>query len=224
MGKIYCITTPSHKRYIGQTINTVEERVRSHELYPECRAIHGAITKYGIDNCIIETLVECPDKLLDFYEINFIAYLGTLCPGGYNIRTGGSKGKHCEDSRERMRQSKLGEKNHNFGKPRSDQCKHNISLAKSGEKHHFYGQTLSQEHKLALSKAHKKTQPELPMYMVYVKPRPDQYQDEGYAIINHPTLKTKYYTSKKMKLNEKYDVAFKYLQSTSAVQRLDVGG
>lgn len=36
-----------------------------------------------------------------------------------------------------MRLSKLGEKNHNFGKPKSDETKIKISLSKSGKNHHF---------------------------------------------------------------------------------------
>lgn len=49
------------------------------------------------------------------------------------------------------------------------------------------------------------------MYLVYIKARPSEYQSEGYAITNHPKCKTKYFTSKKISLNEKYDLALNYL-------------
>ena len=41
------------------------------------------------------------------------------------------------------------------------------------------------------------------MYIVYVKERPSQYQSSGYAILNHPVLKHKYFTSKKLSDEEK---------------------
>ena len=83
-----------------------------------------------------------------------------------------------------MRESKLGEKNHNFGKPRTEETKRAISDAKNGSKHHFYGKELSFEHKLALSKSHT----ELPMYIVYVKARPEHYTSSWYSVVNHPVL------------------------------------
>ena len=108
-----------------------------------------------------------------------------------------------------MRQSKLGSKNHNFGKPRSDETKEKIRISKLGENHHFFGKELSYEHKLNLSKAHKTI--DLPMYLVYLKERPIVYQAEGYAITNHPKGKNKYFTSKKLSLIEKYQLAINYL-------------
>jgi group I intron endonuclease len=225
MGFIYCMTSPSGKQYIGQTIHTVEGRVRAHEKDDGCCALYNAIQLYGIETFKVETLLQCPDKLLNEYETGFIWLYETLCPFGYNIRTGGSNGKHCDESKERMRQSKLGEKNHNFGKPRSAEFKALMKEKKSGANHHFFGKALTQEHKLNLSKAHKHTQPELPMYMVYVKARPEHYCAEGYSIVNHPRLKSKYFTSKKLTLEEKHKLALDYLQSDmGAVQRLDVGG
>ena len=51
------------------------------------------------------------------------------------------------------------------------------------------------------------------MYMVYVKERPETWQGSGYAIVNHPTLKNKYFTTKKLTDKEKYDMAIAYLQA-----------
>ena len=162
---------------------------------------------------IVEVLLETNDELLDEYEKRCIEVYNTLEPNGYNIRTGGSAGVHSIDSRMRMREAKLGEKNHNFGKPRSDEFKQKLSIAKSGEKHHFHGKELSAEHRLALSLAHKKSYPDLPMYVVYVKPRPEQYQCDGFAVVNHPTLKNKYFTAKKYSMDEKLNLAMTYLKS-----------
>jgi hypothetical protein len=50
---------------------------------------------------------------------------------------------HSSESREKMRQSKIGEKNPNFGKPRSEETKRKIRESnigiQAGEKHPFYG-------------------------------------------------------------------------------------
>jgi group I intron endonuclease len=213
MGFIYCITSPSNKIYIGQTIRSVPKRMTEHaKCEGSCILLENAIKKYSLECMKVEILLEVNDEMLDEYETMFINMYNSIEPNGYNIRSGGSsKSAHSELSRERMRTAKLGEKNHNFGKPRSDACKLAISEAKSGEKHHFYGKKFTEDHKLKLAKSHRKSDDVLPMYMVYVKARPEQYQAEGYAIVNHPTLKNKYFTSKKLSLDEKYNLANSYL-------------
>ena len=160
-----------------------------------------------------EIILETNDEHLNMYETQMIKVYNTLEPYGYNIRSGGDASVHSELSCERMRQAKLGDKNPNFGKPRTEEAKLAISAAKSGDKHHFYGKTFSEDHKMKLAISHRKTHGELPMYMVYVKERPAQWQSSGYAIVNHPTLKNKYFTSKKLSDKEKYDLAIAYLQA-----------
>jgi group I intron endonuclease len=212
MGVIYCITFPSGKRYIGQTIRNPQKRFKEHcKCIGSCILLENAIKKYGVDTLQFEVLVKIDRKHLDEYENKFITLFQTIEPHGYNIRSGGSTGIHSEASKQRMREQKLGDKNHNFGKPRSDETKKAISDAKSGEKHHFYQQQLSIEHKLALSKAHKNTHAELPMYVVYVKERPVHYCSNGYAIVNHPILKNKYFTSKYLTESDKLNKALEYL-------------
>jgi len=213
MGVIYKLTSPSGKSYIGQTKRPIEKRMKEHFKCPGyCIALENAIKKYS-DKMEYEVLLEVNDEQLNFYEIRMIQMYDTIEPKGYNIRTGGSVSQHSELSCERMRQAKLGDKNHNFGKPRSDEAKLAISAAKSGDKHHFYGKTLSDEHKIKLALSHRKSHLELPMYMVYVKERPAQWQSSGYAIVNHPILKNKYFTTKKLTDDEKYDLALSYLQA-----------
>jgi len=213
MGFIYRLFSPSGKTYIGQTKRDIEKRRKEHFKCPgSCILLENAIKKYG-DKMEFEILLEVNDEHLDTYEIKFIQLYGSLEPNGYNIRTGGSAGHHNKVSCERMRQAKLGVKNHNFGKPRTDSAKLAISEAKSGEKHHFYGKTLTQEHKVKLAESHRKSHAELPMYLVYVKERPKQYQSEGYAVVNHPTKSSKYFTSKKSSDKEKYESALAYLKN-----------
>ena len=226
MGYIYCLTSPSGKRYIGQTKREITKRFREHiKCVSGCIALNCAIQKYGADAFQFEILLMVNNHLLDEYEVKMIYAYDSLFPNGYNIRTGGcANSKHCEASRNKMRESKLGYKNPNFGKPRSDTDKKAISEAKCGSKHHFYGKTFSYDHKLKLSASHKSDT--LPMYMVKVKARPEHHSGEGYAIINHPSLPTKYFTSKKKSNDEKYSLAFEYLNTGNmdAVQRLNGDG
>ena len=225
MGYIYCITSPSGKQYIGQTERHYEKRFREHcALSNCCILLENAIRKYGKSNMKFEVLMMINNEQLDEYEIKFIQFYNTMEPVGYNIRTGGNKAKHSDASKQRMREAKLGYKNYNFGKPRTDETKLAISTAKSGEKHHFYNKELSVEHKLALSKAHKKSHIDLPMYIVYVKERPAYYTSSGYSVVNHPVLKNKYFTSKKLSDEEKLTKAYEYLNSMNAVQRLNGDG
>lgn len=49
------------------------------------------------------------------------------------------------------------------------------------------------------------------MYMVYVKERPQNYSGDGYAVVNHPLLKNKYFRSKKLTDEEKFKLAMNYL-------------
>lgn len=214
------LTSPSNKIYIGQTTTSLEKRWSQHvycALHKKgnssCRALSNAIEKYGKDAFKVEVLLECQDEELDNFEVEYIAKYNSLCPNGYNIRTGGKAGKHCDESRERMRLSKLGPLNHNFGKPRTDITKQRISEAKSGENHHFFNKTFKDEHKEKLSQAHRKYDETLPMYVTFVPARPEYYQDEGYAVTNYPGFKNKYFVSKKISLEQKKELAINHLNS-----------
>lgn len=222
MGCIYVITNQANgKKYVGQTTKTADVRFKEHIREARyngsgSRYLNNAITKYGEDNFSVEVLIDNIDSAeeLDSLETYHIKSLDTLAPTGYNIQTGGqAKGRrHCDESRELMRQKKLGESNHNYGKPRTDAAKANISKAKAGEKHHFYGKTLSDNHKTKLSKSHKKYDDSLPMYIGYVAPR-ERYPNTGYVVINPLTNKRTYFTSLKLTMDEKLQKANDLLES-----------
>jgi group I intron endonuclease len=110
MGIIYCLTSPSGKKYIGQTKRSFDKRLKEHSnCAGNCIILENAIKKYGIDSFDYEILIEINDTLLDEYETKFIDLLDTLEPNGYNVRSGGKIAAHSELSKERMRQSKLGD-------------------------------------------------------------------------------------------------------------------
>lgn len=211
MGIIYKITSPSQKIYVGQTTRSLEQRYKEHCKPKENSIISNAIMKYGPDNMKIEILCYCEDAELNDKEKEYIKDFNSLEPNGYNIRTGGSNGKHSDISKQRMRKSKLGSLNPNYGKERSENFKALMKEKKSGSNHHFYGKQLEIQHKLNLSKSHKKD--DLPMYLVRVKARPEIYHYGGYAVCNHPNLPTRHFTSKQFSDQEKLDMALEYLNS-----------
>ena len=142
MGFIYKLTLKkeSRKAYIGQTLRDIHERLKEHQqLSSGCRAILAAIKKHGWENFDKEWY-EVPDDELNFYEEMLVALLGTLAPGGYNLKEGGgATGKPSEETKRRMSEAQTGEKNHNYGK--------------TGEKNPKYGRILTEETKKKMSKA-----------------------------------------------------------------------
>lgn len=96
MGYIYCITNLiNNKRYVGKTVQSIEERWREHckdsKREPiSKRPLYSAINKYGIENFIIEEIEKVDDdSQLSNREIYWINELGTYGKNGYNATKGG---------------------------------------------------------------------------------------------------------------------------------------
>lgn len=251
MGIIYMITSPSNKRYIGQTVQTLEQRWKQHvdasrRTYKDhCRVLNRAIRKYGDRHFKVEILeeLECEQDILDKKEIEYIEKYNTIVPNGMNIKYGGSNGLHHADTKERISQA-------------------------------LKGRTVSYETKLKLSNT---TNPELPMYLIKVKNgyrvcnhpmgpekrfvsknktdeynynRAMEYLDKlnsleepiiipvkktsvyiqkhknGYCV-KYPNEKPKYFVSKNIPVDTLYEMSLQYLnelKSKSAVQRLNGSG
>lgn len=88
-GFIYCYTSPSGKKYIGQTRTSLYERAKKNgKGYDGCTAFANAIKKYGWENFTVEILAELPLDVLNEAEINYIIELDTTNrEKGYNIAT-----------------------------------------------------------------------------------------------------------------------------------------
>lgn len=86
-GFIYCYTSPSGKKYIGQTRTTLKERAKMNAKgYKGCKAFYKAIEKYGWENFLVEILEEVPLDVLNETEIQYILYYDTVNKEkGYNI-------------------------------------------------------------------------------------------------------------------------------------------
>lgn len=91
-GFIYCYTSPSGKKYIGQTVQSLKERARQGKGYRKCGVFYKAILKYGFDAMKVEILEECDEALLDDKEREWIDFYDTRVPNGYNIAEGGITG------------------------------------------------------------------------------------------------------------------------------------
>ena len=140
--------------YIGQTNSTLERRSRSDGSgYKHCPKFYHAIQKYGWDafehevvaeNLTLEEANELEDKLILQYDsIN----------KGFNINRGGKNHVWTEEQRQQMSLRNIGEKNPNYGKPRSEETKRKIGeankISQLGKKH-------SESTKLKMSASHKK--------------------------------------------------------------------
>ncbi|AGE48815.1 GIY-YIG catalytic domain-containing endonuclease [Paramecium bursaria Chlorella virus AP110A] len=217
MGFIYKLThKESQKAYIGQTIRPILKRFEEHQLESsKCLAIQSAIQKYGWENFDKEWY-EIPDEDLNFYEEMLVALLGTLAPGGYNLKEGGGNGKMSEESKQKMSKAHIGKtlsdehkqklsealvgkkctnetkqklsKAHR-GKTLSEETKQKMSEAQTDEKNHMYGKTHTEESKQKMSEA--MTGEKNPMYGKTLS-------DEHKKKMSDATSGEKHYASKKV--------------------------
>lgn len=142
MGWIYHIKNKiNEKSYIGQTIRPIEKRLEEHETGKNngCRAIYNAIQKYGWENFDIDWY-ECSDEDLNKHEKWMVKLMGTLSPGGYNLKEGGGNGKMSEETKQKMSEARSGEKNPMWGK--------------KGDKSPMYGKSHTEETRRKQSEAH----------------------------------------------------------------------
>lgn len=138
----------SGRSYIGQTIQPIEERFGQHQRpNSECVLISHAIQKYGWENMTKEWY-EVPDEYLNEHEELMVEVLGTLAPGGYNLRKGGGCGKMSDIVKEKMSES-------HRGKTHPEEVKQKMSDAKIGDKNPFYGMSHTPDSKQKMSESHK---------------------------------------------------------------------
>ena len=135
MGYIYILTSPSGKSYVGQTTRDIEERFGEHqEPTSACSAIRNAIQYYGWDRFIAD-YYECPDGELNKNEKWMVELLGTLSPGGYNLREGGgSRGKFSDDTKQKLSESRIGINTHGEGVGMSEETKQKVQNTWTEEK------------------------------------------------------------------------------------------
>jgi group I intron endonuclease len=202
-GHIYCLTSPSGKRYIGQAVQILSSgrkygyigrwkghinEVKNNRNY--CRALNNAIRKYGHETFEVELLEICLIDIIDERENYYITKLKSFHPDGYNLITGKTNSRQSLETKELRRKSMIG-KNKGNVYPRIDRKR--------------------EEDK------------DLPKY---VRSYHDHTGKSGYRISHHPSFKDKSFVSKKISMKEKLCLALNYirLDTNISVQRLNGNG
>lgn len=163
MVSIYSIQSPNNSLYIGQTVNFVR-RMYGHKNGSSFGRsnISNSIKKYGFLAHTIKVLHDLPEDvgqdILNEYEIFYINRYKECGFKMMNLREGGSKGKHLEESVRKIRAAKVGNKNM-LGKKHSEESKKKMSESHlkqlHGKPHFNLGRKASPEKILKLSESHK---------------------------------------------------------------------
>ena len=167
-GLIYLVESPSNKIYIGQTTQGLERRKIEHfnDAKRSSLPFARAIRKYG-DQLVWSVLFEnIPVNLLDKFEAWAIEEFDSY-HNGYNCTLGGGGGclgyHHTDEAKEKIRQSKLGNKSR-IGMTHTHETKKKMSVAQKGKPRNpesvrkmaetKRGSKLSEEHKLKCAISH----------------------------------------------------------------------
>ena len=197
LGEIYCVTSPSGKKYIGQCVKELiggkkwgyisrwKEHIRDSKTRNYCRLLNNAINKYQPENFLVELILECNIDQLDDYERHYINLYNTLTPNGYNLTSGGSICRQSEETRQLKKESMIGK---NKGKI------YPTRVRKNEEDNN------------------------LPKYIRHYR---DSNEKEGYRISSHPTIKSKSFLSKTKTMEEKLALAIEYLNTNNFVTQAD---
>ena len=249
MGVIYMITSPSGKRYIGQTIQPIEKRWKQHldssqRAYKDhCRVLNKAIRKYGGQHFTVEVLEECNNEEIDTKEQEYIQKHNTLVPNGMNIKAGGKSGRHSDETKQMIRNSLKGRivshdtriKLSLTTNPSLSMymlkidggyriCNHPMGPEKrfiSKTKPDEYNYTRALEYLDKLNSLKEPIKVQMSTKEVYI-----QKYKNGFCV-KFPNTKPKYFVSKSLSVDELYHKALDYLReikSKSAVQRLNGSG
>jgi len=172
VGHIYILLFPNGKRYVGQTVQGVEERLDKH--FADTRRgcalpVHNAMRRYGKESMIIEKVstLKCTQEYLDLIEVRAIKYYNTLAPNGYNLTEGGRGGVKSEEVKAKISAAHKGMHHSQetkakisairMGVLRSEETKAKISLnsARKGKPGVLMGKHHSEETKIQMSASRK---------------------------------------------------------------------
>jgi group I intron endonuclease len=226
-GEVYLITCKvNNKRYVGQAVcflklksgfkrHGTDGRWKVHVASATrerngCIALNSAIRKYGAHNFEVKPLIFCEIQKLNYYEVKFIREYSTLAPYGYNLKSGGAHGRQHPETIEKLRMAMSGAKHYMYGKKHTPET---LEKLKSNH-HHNVGriQTPASRKAISIAKGRKESTSHLPMYVYTVWLKGIIV---GYLIKYHPKLPTKTrksFTSTKYTLEEKLQMAIKYIE------------
>jgi group I intron endonuclease len=149
---IYKLTcNPTGKVYIGQAYDVEKRWYRYRAL--DCKGqtrLHASLAKYGPENFTFEIWASGnleTQELLDEAEIFWIEYFDATGPNGLNCRSGGSRGRHCAETKAKTSARLMG---HTV----TASTRQKLSIAHTGK-------ILSDEHRKSMSAASKSGTPEM---------------------------------------------------------------
>ena len=145
---VYMHISPNNKRYIGLTSQIPEYRWNNGKGYINNNYFSNAINKYGWDNFQHIIIAKGLDEeVAQWLEIELIKEWDSANRDkGYNISSGGYT--VSEETREKIRNSTIGENNHFYGKTHTEETKKKMSENHAdfrGENHPQYGTHHSKE-------------------------------------------------------------------------------
>jgi len=109
-GIVYIYTGQNGKQYVGQTWYEERRKTAHIKAKGRCPAFHLAVRKYGYGTFQYEVLhsdIKTQEEM-DRLEMQEIASYNTISPNGYNLSTGGSSGKMCEEARKKISDARMG--------------------------------------------------------------------------------------------------------------------
>ena len=131
-GKIYvgqasCYVSSNNNRWgsLGRWKSHVSEAIKNND--DHCVLLNNAIRKYGVDNFDIKTIFKGNFSEINDKEVYYIQLFNSLTPNGYNLKTGGDKGKDSEDTKKKKSDAHI-------GKEHSEKTKENISKGQIGNR------------------------------------------------------------------------------------------
>ena len=127
VGQAACFVGTNNNSWgtIGRWKSHVREAVKNSD--DHCVLLNHAIRKYGETGFEILTLFKGNNDELNEKEIYYIQLLKSMSPHGYNLKTGGDKGKDSDETKQKKKEAKTGLK---F----SDETKQNISKGQIGNR------------------------------------------------------------------------------------------
>jgi len=136
---IYKITNPKNSVYIGQSW-ILEKRLADYKYASRCKSqpgIYRSLKKYGYEFHKIEIIHELPidvtQEVLNKYEIFYWMQYKDCGYKMLNIREPSSRGRHSEESKNKMSIAHKGKPSSNLGVPCSESTKEKLRLVKIGK-------------------------------------------------------------------------------------------
>jgi group I intron endonuclease len=149
---IYLLTNIINlKIYVGQTWMALEERPGKNGVgYSNSPYLYNAIQKYGFDNFQYTVLTECHDQMAaDVLEDEYIEQLDSCNPAiGYNLKKGGSAGKHSEETKNKISEALK-------GREVSEETRQKLSVANTGIKKPPHTEEWKEDNSLFMKQRHK---------------------------------------------------------------------